>query len=46
MSKKYLVRCDRIDLDGSTTPEEFVRLTEHAYGGDVIRKLRNFYVVD
>ena len=32
-----------IDLDGETTPEEFIRLTEHAYGGDVIRKLKEFY---
>lgn len=35
-----------IDMDGETTPEEFIRLTEHAYGGDVIKKLRNFYAVD
>ena len=34
-----------IDMDGSTTPEEFIRLTEHAYGGDVVRKLRAFYPV-
>ena len=33
----------RIDLDGETTPEEFIRLTEHAYGRDVIRKLKEFY---
>ena len=32
-----------IDLDGETTPEGFIRLTEHAYGGDVIRKLKEFY---
>lgn len=32
-----------IDLNGETTPEEFIRLTEHAYGGDVIRKLKEFY---
>ena len=32
-----------IDLGGETTPEEFIRLTEHAYGGDVIRKLKEFY---
>lgn len=35
-----------IDMDGETTPEEFIRLTEHAYGGEVIKKLRNFYAVD
>ena len=46
MGRNEFVARHGIDLDGSTTPEEFVRLTEHAYGGDVIRKLRNFYVVD
>ena len=46
MGRNEFVARHGIDLDGSTTPEEFIRLTEHAYGGDVIRKLRNFYVVD
>lgn len=46
MGRNEFVAQHSIDLDGSTTPEEFIRLTEHAYGGDVIRKLRNFYAVD
>ena len=46
MGRNEFVARHGIDLDGSTTPEEFIRLTEHAYGGDVIRKLRNFYAVD
>lgn len=33
----------QVDLDGSMTVEEFIALTEHAYGGEVIRKLRETY---
>ena len=46
MGRNEFVSRHGIDLDGSTTPEEFICLTEHAYGGNVIRKLRNFYAVD
>ena len=46
MGRKEFVERHGINLDGSTTPEEFIRLTEHAYGGDVIRKLRSFYDMD
>lgn len=43
MGRTEFVARHGIDLDGSTTPEEFIRLTEHDYGGDVIRKLKKFY---
>jgi len=46
MGRTEFVERNGIDMDGETTPEEFIRLTEHAYGGDVIKKLRNFYAVD
>ena len=46
MGRNEFVERHGIDLNASTTPEAFIRLTEHAYGGDVIRKLRDFYVVD
>ena len=36
-------RDHQVDLDGSMTVEEFIALTEHAYGGEVIRKLRETY---
>ena len=35
-----------LDMNGSTTPEEFVHLTRKAYGGEVIRKLEAYYHVD
>ena len=35
-----------LDMNGSTTPEEFIRLTRNAYGGKVIRKLEAYYHVD
>lgn len=37
------VRDHEIDLDGEMTPEEFILLTENAYGGNIIRKLKPFY---
>lgn len=33
----------QVDLDGSMTVEEFIALTEHAYGGDIIQKLKETY---
>ena len=39
-------RDHQVDLDGSMTVEEFIALTEHAYGGEVIRKLRETYGAD
>ena len=35
-----------IDMDGKTTPEDFIRLTKNAYGGSVIKKLGRHYHVD
>lgn len=35
-----------IDMDGKTTPEDFIRLTKNAYGGSVIKKLGVYYHVD
>ena len=46
MGRNEFVERHGVDLNASTTPEEFIRLTEHAYGGDVIRKLRSFYDMD
>jgi len=35
-----------IDLDGSITVAEFIRLTEDAYGGDVILAVKERYAHD
>jgi hypothetical protein len=44
MGRRAFARDHGLSVDeGSMTPEEFVRLTAHAYGGDVIRKLRPLY---
>ncbi len=32
-----------MDLTGSRTVKEFIALTENAYGGDIIRRLKDFY---
>ena len=32
-----------MDLTGSMTVKEFIALTEDAYGGDIIRRLKAFY---
>lgn len=37
------VQSHGLSLDGETTVEEFIRLTEHDYGGEIIRKLKPFY---
>ena len=37
------VQSHGLSLDGETTVEEFIRLTEHDYGGAVIRKLKPYY---
>lgn len=44
MGRRQFAKDYGIDVEaGSMTPEEFIRLTENNYGGDVIRKLRPFY---
>lgn len=32
-----------IDLEGESTVEEFIKLTENSYGGNIIKKLKEFY---
>ena len=43
MGRREFARERGVDMDGSMTPEAFIRLTESAYGGDVIRRLQRFY---
>ena len=43
MGREEFAREHGLDMDGSMTPEDFIRLTENAYGGDVIKQLRRFY---
>ena len=44
MGRKQFAREHNIDLKhGTMTPEEFIRLTENAYGGSTVRKLRPLY---
>lgn len=44
--RKAFVADHGLDMGGSTTPEEFIRLTRNAYGGEVIRKLEEYCHVD
>ena len=37
------VQSHGLSLGGETTVEEFIRLTEHDYGGEIIRRLKPFY---
>ena len=37
------VQSHGLSLDGETTVEEFIRLTEHNHGGGVIQKLKPYY---
>lgn len=32
-----------IDLEGESTVDEFIKLTENSYGGNIIKKLKEFY---
>ena len=32
-----------IDIDGESTVDEFIKLTENSYGGNIIKKLKEFY---
>lgn len=41
--RKAFVKDHGIDMDGSMTVAEFIRLTENAYGGDVIQRLKERY---
>ena len=43
MGREEFAREHGVDMGGSMTPEDFIRLTEDAFGGDVIKQLRQFY---
>ena len=43
MGRKAFVADHDLSLDGETTVEEFIKLTENAYGGSTIKKLREHY---
>lgn len=43
MGRKAFVKDRGLSLDGETTVEEFIRLTENAYGGETIRRLKEAY---
>ena len=46
MGRNQFAREHGIDLNGNMTPEEFVKLTENAYGGEVIRMLKPYYCME
>ena len=43
MGREQFAKDHNVDMTGSMTPEEFIELTQDAYGGDVIRMLRQYY---
>ena len=43
MGRKAFVADHGLSLDGETTVEEFIKLTENAYGGNTIKKLKVHY---
>ena len=45
MGRDAFMQSKDLSLDGETTVEEFVRLTQDAYGGSTIRKLPEIYGV-
>lgn len=45
MGRRAFAERHNVDLNGSMTVAEFIRLTENDYGGNVIRKLRAHYEV-
>lgn len=46
MGRNQFAREHGIDLNGNMTPEEFIKLTENAYGGEVIRMLKPYYCME
>ena len=46
MGRKAFVADRGLTLDGETTVAEFISLTENAYGGETIRKLKEAYKLD
>ena len=43
MGRRQFAADHGISLEDSMTPEAFIKLTEDAYGGDVIRRLKEYY---
>ena len=43
MGREQFAREHEVDLEASMTVREFIKLTENAYGGSTIRKLKEFY---
>ena len=43
LGRKLFASNRGIDMSGSMTVSEFVRLTENAYGGEIVRQLRDHY---
>ena len=43
MGREQFAREHEVDLEASMTVREFIQLTENAYGGSTIRKLKEFY---
>ena len=41
--RKSFVKDRGLDIDGETTVTEFIKLTENAYGGGTIKKLKKAY---
>ncbi len=46
MGRQEFARANNVDMSGSMTPEQFIKPTKNAYGGDVIRMLRKYYEED
>ena len=44
MGRQQFIRDYNINLDNEYTVAEFIALTENSYGGDVIQKLKKYYV--
>lgn len=43
MGRETFCRNNGVDMDGESTPEYFIELTKDAYGGEVIKKLKEYY---
>ena len=46
MGRLQFVKEHGIDMSGSMTPEDFVRLTMNDYGRDIIRMLKPYYGIE
>ena len=43
MGRENFCRNNNVDMDGESTPEYFITLTEHSFGAETIKKLKQFY---